>query len=87
MSLQEKLNKFRKDFESGGPPLNVSPDIIAKIHKATDELRDSGIIERILKADDKAPEFSLPNANGEIIHSKDLLAKGNLVISFYRGGW
>ena len=87
MSLQEKLNKFRKDFESGGPPLNVSPDIIASIHKATDELRASGIIERILKADDTAPEFSLPNANGEIIHSKDLLAKGNLVVSFYRGGW
>ena len=87
MSLQEKLNKFREDFESGGPPLNVSPDIIASIHKATDELRASGIIERILKPDDKAPEFSLPNANGEIIHSKDLLAKGNLVISFYRGGW
>jgi len=87
MSLQEKLNKFRKDFESGGPPLNVSPDIIASIHKATDELRASGIIERILKPDDKAPEFSMPNANGEIIHSKDLLAKGNLVVSFYRGGW
>ena len=87
MSLQEKLNKFREDFESGGPPLNVSPDIIASIHKATDELRASGIIERILKPDDKAPEFSMPNANGEIIHSKDLLAKGNLVVSFYRGGW
>jgi len=87
MSLQEKLNTFRNDFESGGPPLNVSPDIIAKIHKATDELRTSGIIDNFLKPADTAPEFSLPNANGEIIHSKDLLAKGNLVVSFYRGGW
>jgi hypothetical protein len=87
MSLQEQLNEFRKNFESGGPPLNVSPDIFATMHRATDELRASGIIERVSKPDDAAPEFSLPNANGDMIHSKDLLAKGNLVISFYRGVW
>ena len=68
MSLQEKLNEFKNNFESGNPPFNVSPDVVATIHKATDELRSSGILDRVLKKGDKAPEFSLPNENGEIIH-------------------
>ena len=87
MSLQEKLNEFKNNFESGNPPFNVSPDVVATMHKATDELRSSGILDRVLKPGDKAPEFSLPNENGEMIHSKNLLEKGNLVLTFYRGVW
>ena len=87
MSLQEKLNEFKNNFESGNPPFNVSPDVVATIHKATDELRSSGILDRVLKTGDKAPEFSLPNETGEIIHLSGLLKKGNLVLTFYRGVW
>jgi hypothetical protein len=87
MSLQEKLNDFKNNFESGNPPFNVSPEVVATMHKATDELRSSGILGRVLKTGDKAPEFSLPNENGEMMHSKDLLEKGNLVLTFYRGVW
>ena len=87
MSLQEKLNEFKENFESGNPPFNVSPDVVAMMHKATDELRSSGILDRVLKTGDKAPEFSLPNEAGEIIHLKGLLKKGKLVLTFYRGVW
>jgi peroxiredoxin len=57
------------------------------MHRATSELLESGIMDRILKPGEKAPKFSLPNANGKMVNSKDLLAKGNLVIIFYRGAW
>jgi peroxiredoxin len=40
-----------------------------------------------LNKGDQAPDFSLPNAEGEIIKSQELLAKGPLVLTFYRGVW
>jgi light-regulated signal transduction histidine kinase (bacteriophytochrome) len=33
-SLQERLNEFRKAFESGGPPYNAPRDAIEQMHRA-----------------------------------------------------
>jgi hypothetical protein len=87
MTLQKKLDAFKTDFESGGPPMNVPAEAVAAMHRAVDELRSSGILDRVLKIGDRIPEFALPDAEGNVIHSNDLLAKGNLVLSFYRGVW
>ena len=51
------------------------------------ELAASGILERGLKAGDRAPDFRLPNVHGSIVRLNDLLATGAAVLSFYRGGW
>jgi len=40
-----------------------------------------------LKAGDKAPGFSLPNASGQLVHLQDLLKHGPVVLTFYRGAW
>ncbi len=53
----------------------------------TERLKQSGIEDNSLKAGDKAPSFKLPNAKGEQTSLGDLLAKGPLVLNFYRGGW
>ena len=87
MSLQEKLDEFKAKFESGGPPFHATPDVVATMHRATDEIRASGILDRVLKIGDSAPDFSLPNAEGETVTSQGLLAGGNLVVTFYRGVW
>ena len=34
-----------------------------------------------------APDFSLPNVRGEEVRLSQLLAKGPVVLTFYRGGW
>jgi peroxiredoxin len=57
------------------------------MHRATDELMASGAAERALKAGDRAPQFALKDANGREIASQELLAKGPLVVTFYRGVW
>jgi peroxiredoxin len=57
------------------------------MHRATDELIASGAARRALKAGDRAPEFVLQDANGREVSSRDLLAKGPLVVTFYRGVW
>ena len=39
------------------------------------------------KSGDRMPGFLLPNAEGRLIDSAELLAKGPLVVTFFRGGW
>ncbi len=82
MSLQDKLDKVKKEFESGAPP-----EALAIMHRATEDLRNSGIMERVLKVGGQAPEFMLPDAQGQMVSSAELLSKGPLVVSFYRGVW
>ncbi len=36
---------------------------------------------------DPMPGFVLPNAEGRLVESGELLAKGPLVVTFFRGGW
>jgi cytochrome oxidase Cu insertion factor (SCO1/SenC/PrrC family) len=87
MTLQQKMDNFKSQFESGGPPYNTPQAVIETFHRATDELRQSGLAERALKTGDRAPAFTLKNQDGKSISSAELLAKGPLVISFFRGHW
>ena len=51
------------------------------------ELESKKLLSTLRKAGDKFPNFSLPNHRGELIKSEDLLQKGSLIVTFYRGGW
>ena len=87
MTLQAKLDAFKADFEAGKPPYNVPYSVIETMHRATAELVASGAAARVLKAGDKAPDFTLADPDGRPVSSADLLARGPLVVSFYRGVW
>jgi peroxiredoxin len=87
MTLQAQLDAFKADFEAGKPPYNVPPSVIETMQQATAELIASGQAERALKAGDRAPAFVLRDPDGLPVTSADLLAKGPLVLSFYRGVW
>ena len=64
-----------------------TPEVVAVMHRATADLISSGQAERALKVGARAPIFTLPNAQGELLRSAELLAKGPLVLTFYRGIW
>lgn len=87
MSLQDKLDAFRANFEAGGPPYNAPSHIHEPMHRATRELIESGAAEKALKVGDKAPTFTLKDAEGTSHSSIDLLAHGPLIVTFYRGVW
>ena len=87
MTLPERLAAFRANFEAGAPPYNVPASVHELMHRATDELIASGAAERALRAGDRAPEFTLKNSDGHEVSSRDLLARGPLVVTFYRGVW
>lgn len=82
MSLKAELKALQTRLESGRPP-----DVVATMHRAVEDLRASGAADRILKPGDAAPHFVLPNAAEQPIDSRALLAKGPLVVTFYRGRW
>lgn len=48
---------------------------------------NSGITESALQVGEIAPDFVLKNAVGESVSLKDYLAKGPVVLTWYRGGW
>jgi peroxiredoxin len=83
LPLQGKLDALKVEFETNIAP----PPVVEVLHRATNELIASGAQDKALKAGDVAPEFSLPDADGNLISSKALLAKGPLVVTFYRGVW
>ncbi len=83
LPLQGKLDALRTEFETKFAP----PVVVEALHRSIDELIASGAGERALKAGDLAPPFVLPNADGEPVSSKDLLVRGPLVVTFYRGIW
>jgi peroxiredoxin len=87
MALQDRLDAFKSDFVSGRLPFKPSPDRLARMQRATDELIASGQAQRARKAGDTAPEFTLLDPDGKPVSSRELLAKGPLVLSFYRGVW
>lgn len=82
MSLQAKLNELKESTLS-----QLNPEDVAVMEAATEELVRSGMVTGAKKVGDQAPDFALPNASGEMVELSALLARGPVVLTFYRGTW
>ena len=82
MSLQEQLEELTAKLRS-----LVPAERLATVDRAIDRLKNSDIAERALKPGEKAPSFELPDGDGNLWRSEDLLRSGPLVMVFYRGRW
>jgi hypothetical protein len=82
MSLKETLDATR-----AASAARRGADIRAIMERATSDLRASGILKKVAAVGQTAPAFSAPNYDGRVISSKELLAKGPVVLSFFRGAW
>jgi peroxiredoxin len=51
------------------------------------ELRAQGLAAKSLALGARMPEFALPDHNGTIVSSAELLARARLVVCFFRGRW
>lgn len=87
MTLQAKLDAFKADLEKGNLPFSMPPAAIKTMHRATTELIASGAAANALRAGQRAPIFTLNDADGQPVSSAALLSKAPLVLSFYRGVW
>jgi hypothetical protein len=82
MSLQDELNALKAKSET-----RIPAEILAVMHRATEDLEKSGLKDKVLKVGDRAPDFSLKDTEGSIVSLSSLLERGPVVLSFYRGGW
>ena len=82
-SLQDQLDRITQNTRA-----LVQPERLAISEKATEDLFNTGIEDRILKAGTQAPAFILEDAlTHKPVSSADLLALGPLVVNFFRGRW
>ena len=81
-TLKEKLERIKQRVEGG-----MSAQFLKIMHSAKEKLESSGITERVLGTGALAPQFELKDQQGQVCNSKDLLSKGPLVLTFYRGFW
>jgi hypothetical protein len=81
-TLQERLDRIRAGFLAQAPE-----EVRAVMTRATEDLRHSGILDGIPRPGSELPPFDLPDTEGNPLRSADLLARGPLVLSFYRGHW
>ncbi len=81
-TLKESLDARRAEFLRTAPA-----DKAAAFQRGVDELAASDVAARAKQAGDVAPDFALANARGETVRLAALLARGPVVLTFYRGGW
>lgn len=51
------------------------------------EIAASGVVERAPKVGETVKMFELPDSSGQSVRLADLLARGPVVLTWYRGGW
>jgi peroxiredoxin len=64
-----------------------SPEERAVRAAAIVRVAESGLAQAALQTGSRIPEIRLPDAAGQIVDAAALLARGPVVISFYRGSW
>ena len=82
MALQERLDAMREASKA-----RIPPEARTIMQRSIDELRASGIMERVARVGHAAPDFTLPNASGQSVRLAGLVARGPVVLLFYRGRW
>jgi hypothetical protein len=82
MTLEERLATIREQSRT-----RMAPEGRAVLLRSIDDLRASGIVQRVATVGSPAPGFTLPNVAGQLVSLPELRARGPVVLSFYRGLW
>jgi|ERR1700730_6655463 peroxiredoxin len=82
MDLKKQLAEYRAAWYQRVP---AERQQIMERH--IEQLRSGAFARTILKVGDRAPAIVLRNAKDETVDVSTLLAKGPVIVTFYRGGW
>ncbi len=63
------------------------PDVRSAYEDMMAELRRTDFLSHALATGTAFPDFLLPDAQGHLVSRNDLLARGPLVVTFFRGTW
>ena len=65
----------------------AKPEFMEGVDEIINEAKAKDLGNKAIQINQQAPRFELPNQEGKQILLDDLLAKGPVVITFYRGDW
>ncbi len=65
----------------------VQPENLQIQDRAIADLQASGLAQRVLPVGSQVPAFELTDAHSRVIRSSDFLARGPLIVTFFRGRW
>jgi hypothetical protein len=82
MALKEKLDETR-----AASAKRIPEEARAIMHRATHDLRASGILAKVVGTGQSMPTFVGTSHDGREVSSASLLQRGPLVLSFFRGHW
>jgi peroxiredoxin len=81
-TLAEQLEEYRTNWKQ-----RVPADRQAVMERHIAHLAATGADKRAKQVGDRAPSIILPDVSGKSFDVAALLAKGPVVVTFYRGGW
>ena len=81
-TLSERLAAMREKAAK-----NLKPEVAELLERHIDELRSRDANIHPLQTGDGAPAFTLQDLDGNLVSSAELLARGPLIVSFYRATW
>ncbi len=82
MLLSEKLAQIR---EKAAQAIPADKQVI--MHRATEDLGNSGIVDSVIAVGQKLPAFTLLNQSGIPTSSSILHDSGPMVLTVFRGSW
>lgn len=80
--LQATLDEIHRDFEASAPKASLQI-----MDRSTEELIESGQASKALHEGSEMPDFVLKDSGGTPFSSAQVLDKGPLIVSFFRGFW
>lgn len=82
MLLKAQLDACRCEYET-----NAEARAVDAVRRSIRALTETGLVAKAVKAGEMAPLFKLQCRRGGFIHLSDVLDRGPVIISFFRGDW
>ena len=80
--LQDKLSAIRDASAE-----KIPQEKLGKMLQAKEALGSTDILQRAIKVGETFPAFVLPDANGSQVSSQEILQRGPMLITLFRGVW
>lgn len=87
MNEQTKSLQAQLDARKAAWAEKASDHVKRAYTEGIDAVVEAGVESQAKQVGEQAPDFSLSNATGQKIRLSDYLAKGPVVLTWYRGGW
>lgn len=82
MTLATELTAQKTAIDDMAPA-----EVLSILNNSVAAVEVSGIVANAVGVGDQAPAFVLPDPSGATVALPELLTRGPVVVSFYRGGW